>query len=99
MQLKSDVNGIKPAVITNLTDQEVLGKEVIALGWGYSDMATKSRPPELRKAYLRLLNDIACNEKLSKFYGPDNTVRTNEYCSQANPPVVLTCVSKIRIHL
>lgn len=90
--MSSDVNVIEPAVISNLTDHEVFGKDVIAIGWGSTDVKKINRPLKLQKAYSRVLNTTDCEIKLLRLSGPWEILQPNEYCTRTNPPMSLTCV-------
>ncbi|XP_058793211.1 chymotrypsin-2-like [Phymastichus coffea] len=83
--LSSDVNHIKPAVISKLNESQVIEQQLVTVGWGRIDDINETRPMKLRKLYLNVLNSTKCVKIHRQIYKSSNLTHINSYCTYSVP--------------
>ncbi|XP_058793210.1 chymotrypsin-2-like [Phymastichus coffea] len=91
IMLSHDVNHIQPAVISKLNDNEVIGKQVITVGWGIIDKKKNIRPRKMQKVYLNVLDSTKCDNIVWESFGYLNVTHSNRYCTHADLGAFICC--------
>lgn len=98
-QLSMRVADIVPAVRSKLSDVDIFNKNVVTAGWGR--IADNSKTQFLHKGYLRVLTPQLCERNVLKLFGSEDEMEDsmpeNHYCTSAEPPLILGCVSNLSI--